>query len=87
MLNDYDDDVLHIEMHNRLRMSAEYEDILNSPQGMEIDQMLREHIEMHQQRIMMRQMQQLQQQIAAQQSQTTINGGKINEIKLDRNTF
>ncbi|MEQ6049488.1 hypothetical protein U2I53_10620 [Lysinibacillus capsici] len=76
MINDYDDDVLHIEMHNRLRMSAEYEDILNSPQGMEIDQMLREHIEMHRQRIMMRQMEQLQQQIAAQQSQTTINGGK-----------
>lgn len=76
MINDYDDDVLHIEMHNRLRMSAEYEDILNSPQGMEIDQMLREHIEMHRQRIMMRQMEQLQQQIAVQQSQTTSNGGK-----------
>lgn len=80
MLNDYDDDALHIEMHNRLRMSAEYEDLLNSPQGLEVDQMINEHIAMHEQRIMMRQMQQLQQQIAIQQSQTNnndiSNGGK-----------
>lgn len=73
MLNDYDDDALHIEMHNRLRMSAEYEDLLNSPQGLEIEQMINEHIAMHEQRIMMRQVQQLQQQMAMQQSQTNNN--------------
>lgn len=76
LLNDYDDDALHIEVHNRLRMSAEYEDLLNSPQGLEIDQMVREHIAMHEQRIVMRQMQQLQQQIAMQQQAQPINGGK-----------
>lgn len=76
LLNDYDDDAVHIEVHNRLRMSAEYEDLLNSQQGLEVDQMVREHIAMHEQRIMMRQMQQLQQQIAMQQQAQPINGGK-----------
>lgn len=66
-INDYDDDTLHIEMHNRLRMSAEYEDLLNSPQGPVIDEMVRTHIAMHEERIAMRQMQQLQQQLAVQQ--------------------
>ncbi|MNH36710.1 hypothetical protein D3C79_975290 [compost metagenome] len=54
-------------------MSAEYEDLLNSPQGLEIEQMINEHIAMHEQRIMMRQVQQLQQQMAMQQSQTNNN--------------
>ncbi|WP_249712530.1 hypothetical protein, partial [Bacillus cereus] len=35
LLNDYDDDALHIEVHNRLRKSAEYEDLIGEPQGLE----------------------------------------------------
>lgn len=75
-LNDYDDDVLHIEMHNRMRMSAEYDDLINSPQGPIIDQIMREHLAMHEERIAMKQMQQLQQQLAMQQAQmNNKNGG------------
>ncbi len=67
MVNDYDDDELHIEMHNRMRMSAEYDDLLNSENGHMIDGMVKAHIEMHQERINMRYLEQMQQQMAMQQ--------------------
>src|SRR5690606_16260974 len=32
-LMDFDDDLIHLEMHDRMRMSAEYEAVLKSPMG------------------------------------------------------
>lgn len=65
-LNDYDDDELHIEMHDRMRMTAEYDDLIRTPEGQAIDELVRFHIEMHKERIAQRQMQQLQQQMMLQ---------------------
>lgn len=44
---DYDDHNIHIQTHNRDRMSAEYEQLLQTPQGQMIDQMMRQHIAQH----------------------------------------
>lgn len=67
---DYDEDELHIEMHNRMRMSAEYLDLINTPDGQMINEMVQMHIQAHQQRIAEREAQQLQQQILIQQMST-----------------
>lgn len=69
LINDYDDDALHVEMHNRLRMSAEYEDVINSPGGEDIDGIFLAHIEMHVQRIQQKEMMMMQQQMAMQMQQ------------------
>lgn len=70
-VNDYDDDELHIEMHNRMRMSAEYEELLTGDQGEEVEVAMSTHIQMHQQRIAEREAtmmaEQLQQQIQQQE--------------------
>lgn len=54
---DFDDDVAHIAQHNRQRMQAEYDELLRSPYGPIIDQMFREHIGQHMQRIVQKQLQ------------------------------
>jgi hypothetical protein len=93
-INDYDDDNLHIEMHNRLRMSAEYEDLIKTP-GMEmIEQIMAQHIAEHNERIAS-QVQAAQQQeldqIKAQQTienegkaqlQALVNEGRIQSQEL-----
>lgn len=66
IINDFDDDELHIEMHNRLRMSAEYEEILATPEGQDIDGIFLAHIEMHAERIQMKQQQAIMQQMMLQ---------------------
>lgn len=68
-INDYDDDTLHIEMHNRLRMSADYEDLIKSPGGEVLNEMMMAHIYAHNERIQMQQqmaMEQELEQVAAQ---------------------
>lgn len=50
-INDYDDDTIHIAEHNRQRMQSEYEQLMQTPYGPQIDQMMRYHVAMHQQRL------------------------------------
>lgn len=53
-LRDYDDHATHIMQHNLMRLQADYEELLMTPQGQMIDQILTAHIQQHQ---MMMQMQ------------------------------
>ncbi len=76
-INDYDDDALHIEMHNRLRMSADYEDLISTPGGEQINEIMLAHIYEHNERIQMQQqaaMDQQLEQVAAQQAITQKQG-------------
>jgi hypothetical protein len=70
--NDYDDDELHIEMHNRMRMSAEYEELLTGDQGEEVENAMATHIQMHQQSIAEREAAAMQQQLDQQMQQQAI---------------
>lgn len=72
-LNDYDDDAIHIEMHNRMRMSAEYEDLINSPGGEQINEMITAHIYGHHERIALQQQQMMQEQLEQQAAQQAIS--------------
>jgi hypothetical protein len=49
---DYDDHQLHILEHNRFRMTAEYEQMLSTPIGQMLDQLMRMHVAMHYQALM-----------------------------------
>jgi hypothetical protein len=69
MINDFDEHNIHLEYHNRFRMSAEYEAIKNSPMGEQLEMMMQQHIAMHQQAIQQQQMVQMQQQLMMQQLQ------------------
>src|SRR5206468_689039 len=40
---DYDDHQIHLQHHNRFRMTAEYEQMLSTPQGQMLDMMIRQH--------------------------------------------
>ena len=44
---DFDDHMLHVEQHNRMRMQAEYEELLRSPAGPMINEMMMAHIAEH----------------------------------------
>lgn len=76
-LNDYDDDALHIEMHNRMRMSAEYEDTIGVPGGEQINEMIVAHIQEHSARIAMREQEARQAELDVIKAQQDIeNEGK-----------
>lgn len=67
-VNDFDDHALHIEEHNKMRMRAEYDNLLRTPFGQVIDQMVRTHIMMHQEAMkqqLMAQAQSMMQQAAS----------------------
>lgn len=49
---DYDDDQIHIQQHNRERMTADYEQMMQTPEGQAYDQLMRQHVAMHYQAIM-----------------------------------
>lgn len=61
---DYDNHDLHIQQHNIMRLQADYEELLRTPQGQMIDQMMQQHIQEHQYWVQMQQMQMMQQQAA-----------------------
>lgn len=65
---DFDDHALHIQQHNRMRMSAEYEQMLKTEMGPLIDQIMRLHIAEHMQ--MMIELLQPQGQMLPPQDQT-----------------
>lgn len=48
-IQDFDDHAIHVEQHNRQRMQAEYDQLMQTQFGPIIDQMMRQHIAMHQQ--------------------------------------
>lgn len=72
-LNDYDDDEIHIEMHNRMRMSAEFEDLINTPGGEMINEMIVAHIYGHSERIQLREQEMMQQQLQFQAAQQAVS--------------
>lgn len=47
MVQDFDDHQLHIEQHDRQRMQSDYDEILRTPQGAMVDQLMRQHIAQH----------------------------------------
>jgi hypothetical protein len=65
-VNEYDDDALHIREHYRFMMSTDYEEIMLSEEGPQIDELFKAHLDAHHQRL---QFIQMQQQMAAQQQQ------------------
>ncbi len=71
-INDYDDDALHIEMHNRMRMSADYEDIITTPGGEMINEIFMAHIYEHNERIQLQQQQMVEQELAQLEAQHAI---------------
>lgn len=67
--NDFDDHEIHIQYHNRYRMSAEFEEIRQSPYGPQLEMMLQQHIQEHEMAIQQSMMMQMQQQAMMQQQQ------------------
>lgn len=63
---DFDDHAIHVQEHNKFRLSTEYEELIATPEGQMIAQMIAEHIAMHQQIIAQQEMMQMQQQMAMQ---------------------
>ncbi|MBO9597798.1 MAG: hypothetical protein J7559_08265, partial [Cohnella sp.] len=63
---DFDDDTIHIEQHDRMRMSAEYDALMKTPIGPFINQIMVAHKDMHAQRLAQVQRQQQMQAILAQ---------------------
>lgn len=69
-VQDFDDHQIHIDQHNRMRMQAEYEELLRDPMlGPMVDQFMREHVSWHLQVQMEQQIQEMQltEQFAASQ--------------------
>jgi hypothetical protein len=44
---DFDDHMLHIEQHNRMRMQSEYEELLRTPHGPMVNELMMAHIAEH----------------------------------------
>lgn len=44
---DFDDHMKHIEVHNRMRMQAEYEELMKTPTGPMINELMMQHISQH----------------------------------------
>lgn len=52
-IRDYDDHAIHIMQHNLMRLQADYEELLMTPEGQMLDQILTAHIQQHQMMIQM----------------------------------
>lgn len=66
--NQYDSDDIHVREHYRFMMSTDYEELLQTEQGIEIDEIFRAHVDAHLQRIQQTMIeQQLQMMMADQQ--------------------
>lgn len=63
---DFDDDAIHIEQHNRLRMSAEWEAVLQDPQGQILNAIIQSHLAQHLQRFQQAQLQQQMQMMLSE---------------------
>ena len=65
-INEYDDDAIHIREHYRFMMSSDFEEILQSENGLVIQEMFNNHVAFHKQRM---QQQMIEQQMAQMQMQ------------------
>jgi len=65
---EYDDDMLHIQRHNRFRLTTDYEELISGPDGDYFEQIFTAHIEQHMIKLQM----QAQQVFAQQQQQPAI---------------
>lgn len=64
-IQSFDDHEIHIKEHNKFRLRPEYEELIMTPEGQMIAQMIDQHVQVHQQALMemqMRQQQMMQQQ-------------------------
>lgn len=68
-VNDYDDDEIHMREHYRFMMSTDYEEILQSEIGADVEEVFTQHVLFHQERMAQRQMEQMQ--MEAQQQGVT----------------
>lgn len=57
-LNDYDNDDVHIREHYRFMMSTDYDEILATPEGIQLDEVFKMHVGFHQQRLQQMMMEQ-----------------------------
>lgn len=77
IIRDFDDHAIHIEMHNRQRMQAEYDELLKTPYGPLIEQIMLFHIGEHRQALLQQQLEMMAMQTAsageANQSPTPSN--------------
>ena len=78
---DFDDDVIHLEHHNRMRMSADYESLMKTPIGPLINMLVIQHQDMHIQRFQKAQMQQQMQMILASAKAVPPTAGENKESK------
>jgi hypothetical protein len=74
---DFDDHEIHIEMHNRQRMQAEYEEILRTPIGPMVDQIMRQHIGQHYQMMVEQFQNQMKEQLGEEQQQGNQNQQQV----------
>jgi hypothetical protein len=70
-INDYDSDEIHIREHYRFMMSSDYDEIMASENGPDINELFMMHIGFHKQRIQQIQMQQQLAQMQMQNQQPT----------------
>lgn len=80
-INDYDDDAIHIEMHNRMRMSAEFEDLISAPGGEMLNEMIVQHIYAHNERIQLQEQMMMQQQLQFQAAQQAVSQSQKEQPK------
>ncbi len=64
---DYDDDAIHIQRHNRFRLTTDYEELINGPNGVYFEQIFAAHIEQHIIKLQMQAQQFLSQQQTGEQ--------------------
>lgn len=65
-VRDYDDHAIHIMEHEKFRLSSDYEQVLETEFGPIIDELFTMHIQVHREALAEIQMQQMEQQMAAQ---------------------
>jgi hypothetical protein len=67
-LKPFDDHQLHIEEHQRMMLSAEYEELLKSPMGAIVDRMMNIHISLHEVEVAKIRQQQFEEQLFMQRA-------------------
>jgi hypothetical protein len=74
--NDYDDDNIHIREHYRFMMTTDYEEILQTEEGMYIEEAFKSHIAAHHERVIMMMQDQIMMEAAPQLQQQQQSQGE-----------
>lgn len=84
-VRDFDDHAIHIEEHNKFRLSSDYEDL--GRERPDLADYFDQHVKMHQDAIQMQQQQAMMQQIGAQPQPKAQPKRSGNDIKITHNNI